>query len=64
MRVQMIDPPDGHLYGFPKRFEAAEGTSTDEWLLANGYPQHEIDGFPNGVPCRRYYVERPEQPSD
>ncbi|MCW2390064.1 hypothetical protein M2333_003110 [Sphingobium sp. B11D3B] len=59
MRIRMIDPPNGYYYGFPKPFEAAEGTTIDEWLLANGYPQHEADRFPNGVPCRVYFVERP-----
>lgn len=63
MRVRMIDPPNGHLYGFPKPFNAQEGETLEGWLLANGYPQEEIDVYPRGVPCRVYFVERPEQPS-
>ena len=57
MRVKMIDPPEGDEYGFPKAFDAPEGTSINEWLLANGYPKNEIDAFPDGVPCRIYFVE-------
>jgi len=56
----MIDPPGGHAYGFPKPLDACEGASIDEWLLANGYPKEEIDNFPEGVPCRIYFVERAE----
>ncbi len=52
----MIDPPGGYLYGFPKVFDAPDGTSIEDWLLARGYPRREIEAFSHGVPCRVYYV--------
>lgn len=58
MRVRVIDPPNGHLYDFPKPLDAQEGERLEDWLLANGYPQEEIDAYPGGVPCRVYFVER------
>lgn len=63
MRIRMIDPPNGHDFGFPKPLDGPDGMDIDEWLLANGYPKHEIDKFPGGVPCRVYYVERRSVPS-
>ena len=38
----MIDPPSGWRYGFPKVIPE-DVTDTIQWLLDNGYPQHEID---------------------
>ena len=59
MRVQMIDPPAGWRYGFPKPYVPENDLEhLDDWLLANGYPQREVDQWPNGVPCRLYWVER------
>ncbi len=38
----MVDPPTGWLYGFPK--ELPEGvTDIRQWLIDNGYPEHEAD---------------------
>lgn len=59
--VQMIDPPNGHAFGFPKRFDGdVDALGRDglaAWLLENGYPQEWIDLFPNGVPCRVTWKE-------
>lgn len=45
----MIDPPDGEKYGFPKRLamenEAVLSFDMKAWLVANGYPQEEIDKY-------------------
>lgn len=42
--VTYIDPPSGHLYGFPKILP--EGTEDPQsWMIANGYPQKEIDSL-------------------
>lgn len=49
----LIDPPNGHEFGFPKPFEGDIGTlDLDAWLLANGYPQEWVDMFPSGQGCR------------
>jgi hypothetical protein len=42
MKVRMIDPPSGWKYGFPKVFPEGVDDAA-EWLVANGYPQWEID---------------------
>ena len=34
-----IDPPNGWKYGFPKPYS---GSSTTDFLLANGYPEQEL----------------------
>jgi len=47
-----IDPPSGWKYGFPKALPEPQPENINAWLVANGYPQEEIDVFPNGVPYR------------
>ena len=55
-KVHYIDPPAGWKYGFPKVLP--EGvTNTIEWLLENGYPQHEIDACGDHFYCRHWYEE-------
>ena len=39
----LIDPPAGWRYGFPKPYDNPNNLPLENWLLANGYPQHEID---------------------
>ena len=42
MKRTMIDVPSGWKYGYPKPLPT--GTKdVMEWLLNEGYPQHEID---------------------
>jgi hypothetical protein len=51
--MRWIDPPSGWKYGLPKPYDPVLGQSIDEWLLANGYPQSEIDQWlGDGPPCR------------
>ena len=38
---QMVDPPSGWKYGFPKSWDGKGDMY--EWLVAEGYPQEEID---------------------
>jgi len=37
----MVDPPSGHLYGFPKAIP--EGEKIAEFYKKNGYPEDQID---------------------
>lgn len=53
---RMIDPPSGWLYGFPKEMPLFV-TDTRAWLVANGYPQKEIDEYGDNFYCR-YWMER------
>lgn len=55
--VKMIDPPNGHAFGFPKTFDGADEENHDAWLVANGYPQEWVELFPGGVPSRILYTE-------
>lgn len=48
----MIDPPDGWRYGFPKPFTPSPGQSIEEWLIQNGYPEHQVSSWPGGLQCR------------
>lgn len=42
MKVMIVDPPSGWMYGFPKVVPNDESPSED-WFLRNGYPQELID---------------------
>lgn len=47
-KILMIDPPSGWKYGFPKQIPAEHrktGESVIPWLVANGYPQREVDSL-------------------
>ncbi|WP_125445825.1 hypothetical protein [Sphingobium indicum] len=47
-----LDPPGGHAWGFPKKFDPSFGDDVNGWLLANGYPEAEIAQWPDRrVPC-------------
>jgi hypothetical protein len=54
MKKLMCDPPSGWKYGFPKEIphEISQDGGTRNWLLENGYPQHEIDS------CGDYFFVR------
>lgn len=43
MIQRMYDPPAGWRYGFPKPFNPEPGSTIEETLLKDGYPQREID---------------------
>jgi hypothetical protein len=56
MKKEMIDPPSGWKYGFPK--ELPKGTKdTLAWLVENGYPQKEIDKLGEHFYCSHWYKE-------
>ena len=50
----MCDPPSGWKYGFPKPIpeEVRLENRVIEWLLEEGYPQHELDACGDRFYCR------------
>lgn len=56
-RNLIVDPPSGWKYGFPRPLIWADEKETfEEFLLRNGYPQHEIDN--GGAKYCRYWEDR------
>lgn len=55
-KVQMIDPPAGWKYGFPKALPE-NVTDVRGWLVENGYPQKEIDACGDHFYCKRWEEE-------
>lgn len=43
--ARWIDPPSGWKYGFPKIYDGIKDGDLSEWLVAQGYPQSEIDAL-------------------
>lgn len=43
MKITIIDPPSGWLYGFPKEDTRPDNQTPEEWFLEQGYPQRLID---------------------
>jgi len=64
MKVMMIDPPSGWMYGFPKampkKFDTFEEQSA--WLVSEGYPQKLIDEFGDHFYCRYWETDDHELP--
>jgi len=54
---QMIDPPSGWRYGFPKVIPKDQMHRTLEWLVENGYPKEEIDRMGSHFYCRYWEVD-------
>lgn len=55
---KMVDPPYGWRYGFPKAIpKDFKDKNIKKWLVANGYPQEEIDGFGEYFYVR-YWMEK------
>ncbi len=53
MPCYSIDPPNGHAFGFPKRFVGdIDALNIDAWLRDNGYPDELLAMFPSGEGCR------------
>jgi hypothetical protein len=58
MNKTYVDPPSGWRYGFPKAY-TEQPKNFNQWLVANGYPQAEINLWPNQeVPCRMWVEEK------
>jgi hypothetical protein len=56
MKVKMIDPPKGWLYGFPKEIPE-DIDNTTQWLIKNGYPAKLIKDFGNAFYVREWWEE-------
>ena len=56
MKVKMIDPPKGWLYGFPKEIPD-DVENIVEWLPKNGYPEKLIKDLGNNFWTRMWYEE-------
>lgn len=37
-----VDPPEGHLYGFPKVYTPEKDGDINRWLTHNGYPKEKL----------------------
>lgn len=51
--VKYIDPPSGHLYGFPKILPD-DVTDTISWLVEQGYPKSRIAEMGENFVCRHW----------
>jgi len=67
-RYLVIDPPEGWLYGFPKRFrEMEEGETlstrkdtleeTHKFLVENGYPKEKLESWVGFI---RFWIDEVE----
>jgi PTH2 family peptidyl-tRNA hydrolase len=61
MKLNMIDPPSGWQYGFPKPIPQDQLGRAREWLVENGYPQEEIDALGDRF-YYRYWVQDDPKP--
>ena len=37
-----VNPPEGHLYGFPKVYAPEQDGPIREWLVKHGYPTEKV----------------------
>jgi hypothetical protein len=56
MKVKMIDPPSGWMYGFPKEIPE-HVDDTCKWLIDNGYPEKLIKDLGDNFYVRGWYEE-------
>ena len=61
MKKEMIDPPSGWKYGFPKTFDTEKDGNMHEWLVANGYPQEEIEDLGEYFFVRQWLTDEEEE---
>jgi hypothetical protein len=55
VRKLWVDPPSGWRYGFPKLWDPEVNENCLEWLVAEGYPQKEIDKMGKHFYTRQWY---------
>ena len=53
-----VDPPSGWKYGFPKLWDTEKDKDSLKWLMANGYPEHEIEK------CGKHFYTRQWEAKD
>lgn len=53
-----VDPPSGWKYGFPKVWDSEKDGDALQWMIANGYPQKEIDN------CGEHFYTRQWEAKD
>ena len=56
-----IDPPGGWKYGFPKTFDTEKDGDMHTWLVANGYPQEEIEDLGDQFYVRQWLTDEEEE---
>ena len=56
-----IDPPSGWKYGFPRVFDTEKDGNMHEWLVANGYPQEEIEDLGKHLYVRQWLTDEEEE---
>ena len=52
-----IDPPQGWRWGFPKVYDPNKDGNPVKWLVAQGYPQAEVDALGANFHWRQWEVE-------
>ena len=57
-RPCMYDPPAGHRYGFPRRYEPVAGETLEDTLVRDGYPEKEV--AMGAKHCRFWHLEKGE----
>ena len=56
MKVKMIDPPNGWMFGFPKEIPE-HVDNTVQWLIENGYPEKLVKDYGDNFWVRGWYEE-------
>lgn len=55
----IVDPPFGHLYGFPRAVPDERRYDIIEWMVEQGYPRRIIDDWGDDhFPLRCWYESR------
>ena len=52
MKIQLIDPPSGWKYGFPKMYIPFEGESMIDYCVRKGYPRSEANALDDSFNCQ------------
>ena len=53
--MKVIDPPNGHKYGFPKAIPT-NVVDIKQWLVDNGYPKAEIDKYGDWFYYKQHFI--------
>jgi len=58
----LVDPPQGHLYGFPKPvpegwFSTMSWEERKAWYIENGYPEKVIDEYGDYFYCTHIHQD-------